>query len=89
MEFTNDVHSPFFSKFVMDDIMEQALYNSATRAPGAHRNKILFELEYAGDILCTLETFPKAQSPLDSPIRSVARYRLKPASLKCKLLLID
>ena len=42
--------------------MEQALYNSAKKAPDAHKNKILFDLEHAGDIVCTLETFAEAQS---------------------------
>ena len=31
--------------------MEQALHNSATNTPEAHKNKILFDLEYADEIL--------------------------------------
>ena len=57
--------------------MEQALHNSATKAPDAHRNKILFDLEYADDIVYSLETFAEAQSLLDSLIYSAARYGLK------------
>ena len=52
--------SPFLFNFVIDDIMEQALHNSATKAPDAHRNKILFDLEYADDIVCSSETFAES-----------------------------
>ena len=81
--------SPFLFNFVIDDIMEQALHNSATKAPEAHRNKILFDLEYADDIVCSLETFAEAQTLLDSLIHSAARYGLKFAPSKCKLMLFN
>ena len=67
----------------------KALHNLATKAPDAPRNKILFDLEYADDIVCSLETFAEVQSLLDSLIHSAARYGLKFAPLKCKLMLFN
>ena len=66
--------------------MEHALHKSVTKAPDAHRNKILFELEYVDDIPCFLENITDAQSLLDSLIYSAARYTLKFAPSKCKLI---
>ena len=77
----------FLFNFLIDDIMKQALQNSATTAPDAHRNKILFDSEYADDIICSLKTFAQAQLLLDSLIHSAAGYGLKVASSKCKLML--
>ena len=34
----------------------------ATKAPDAHRNKILFDVEYTDNIVCSSETFAEAQS---------------------------
>ena len=73
----------------MDDIVEQVLYNSAAKAPDAHRNKVLFDLECADDIFCTLDTFAEVQLLLDSSICSAARYGLKFTPLKCKLMLFN
>ena len=69
--------------------MEQILHNSAAKAHYAHRNKILFDLEYADDIVCSLETFAEAQSLSDSLIHSAARYGLKFAPSKCRLILFN
>ena len=69
--------------------MEQAVNDSATKAPDKHANEILFHLEYAGDIKCTLDTFAENQSLLHSLIHSAARYGLRFASLKCKLMLFN
>ena len=69
--------------------MEQALHNSATKAHDAHGNKIIFDLEYADDIVCSLETFAEVQSLLDSLIHSAARYGLKFAPSKSKLMLCN
>ena len=69
--------------------MEQALHTSATKAPDAHRNKILFDLGYVDVIVCSLETFAEAQSLLDSSIHSAVRYELKFAPSKCKLMLFN
>ena len=74
---------------MIDDIIEHALHNSATKAHDAHRNKILFDLEYADDIVCSSETFAEAQSLLDSLIHSAARYGLRFAPSKCTLMLFN
>ena len=81
--------SPFLFNFEIDDIMKQPLHNSATRAPDADRNKMLFDLEYANDIVCYLESFTEAQTLLDSLIHSAARYGLKFAPSKYKLMLFN
>ena len=69
--------------------MEQALYNLAREATDAQKNKILFNLEHANHIVCTLKAFAEAWLLLDSLIRSAVRYGLTFAPSKCKPILFN
>ena len=80
--------SPFLFNFVLDDILEQALKNTATNSSNA-QNETLFDLEYAVDIVCTFETLTNAQSLVNSLIWSAARYGLMFAHVNCKTMLFN
>ena len=90
---SNDVHqgcllSLFLFNFVMDDILGQALKNTAANFSNA-QDETLFDLEYADDIVCKFETFTDAQSLLNFLICSAARYGLKFTPAKCKTMLFN
>ena len=79
---------PFLFSFAIDDILGQALKNPTVNFSNA-QDETLFDLEYADDIVCIVETFTDAQSLSDSLICSTARYGLKFVRAKCKIILFN
>ena len=80
--------SSFLFKFVMDDVLGQAMTNSVANSLNT-KDKTVFDREYADDVVCTFETFSETQSLSDSSICSEAGYRPSFAPAKCKTTLFS